>query len=702
MRKRNYLVLISLSVVFTAIILCACGKGEREEIPEKIFGTDYSQEKEFPSLVQVVCDSDGAWIITAAKRDPICRWNPQKPGTGTEQIEWQSDGKYDLVNIAERQGTLYVETRNREDDSFEIRKLRTGGTWSAVMSVRVENREDYAVMGTGFFVDKSENVYLAGGDEVTRFSGEGQQSGSWKLRGKVCLWLENDSGQVECVTAAADGIALYGLTETGAEEKWTIQTSTQRVCGVCTGSGEKLCLAADLELLFVDRETGSLLAKTDTMKMGVSSVLAGYYDETAGTMLLYGSSGSGAEGLKYSQLRERETSEEQRTELVYGMVGGVNNGDSSSIWKAITAFNQTSRDYYVTIKNYDNNVDRLHTDMAAGNGPDIIDMTYTEYYESYAANGYLEDLSPFLEQSQYKDDIIWNILDTYRIDGGLYLFTPQVQLSGTAIHPEYESAVQEWNMEAFLNLVEQNQWNRFLIGGLPGDPEALLLFLLKGSQEEFIDREQCKAFFDTEEFVSMLELCREYAEADWPDIEEWTAEERRHHTLCQEVLFGSGFIDYLHYAGVYGREYPVYGYPAFSGQVYEVISCSDSCAIYSGSDRKEGAWEFIESLLLESNQKYSGITNPGFPVRRSVLEDLEEESKSMELRSGGEMLTITDTEIAILEDILINGRLCSGLLDPDIRSVIQEETAAYFAGDKDAWDVAHIIQSRVEIILQVR
>lgn len=509
------------------------------------------------------------------------------------------------------------------------------------------------------------------------------------------------------MTATADGIVLYGLTDTGAEEKWTLETSdlqisTQSVRGVSTGGEETLCLAADRELVFVDRATGSLLAKTDIMKLGVSSVLAGYYDETAGIMRLYGSSGNGAAGLQYSLLKERETVEEQRTELIYGMVGGVNNGDTSSIWKAIATFNQTSQDYYVTIKNYGNNVDRLHADMTAGKGPDIIDMTYTEYYESYVTNGYLEDLSPYLEQSEYRDDLIWNILDAYKINDGYYLFAPQVQLSGVAIHSEYENTVNEWNMETFMNLVEQDRWNKFPVGGLPGDAEALLLFLLKGSQEEFIDAEQQKAYFDTEEFVNILELCREYAEADWPDTAEWTAEEGWRNTLCKEVLFGYSFLAYLRYTDVYGREYPVYGYPTLSGQVYEVAACSDSCAIYSGSNHKEGAWEFIESLMWESNQKYSGIANPGFPVRRSVLKELEEESKSMELKSGGEMLTITDAEISILEDILNNGNLCSGMLDPDIRSVILEETAVYFAGDKSAWDVARIIQSRVELILQVR
>lgn len=702
MQKRtdNKAIYMLILTFFMTVFLSACGKGENEEIPEKAFGLDYSQEQELQSPVQVVCNADNAWIITTLKNDPIHKWSLQDAGTDKEQIEWQSEeGNYGLISIAEQKGTLYVKVRNREDDTFEIHKRHITGTWNTIMSIPAEDREDYAVMGSSFFVDGSENVYFASGNKVMRFSGEGEESGAYEVKGDVCLWTESNSGQVECVTVTADKIILYELAENGAEEKWMLKATAQGAHGIRTDSGELLCLATDQEVLFLDRESGSLQARTDTMKLGVSSILAGYYDENAGTMQLFGAVGNG-EGLCYSLLSERDTSAGQRTELVYGMVGGVNNTDTSRIWRAIATFNQTNQDYYVAIKNYDNNIERFNADMAAGKGPDIIDMTYSEYYESYARNGYLENLSPYLEQSQYRDDIIWNILDAFRIDGGLYLLTPEVLLEGVAIHSEYQIAVEEWNMETFLNLVKQNKWEKVLFEYQLGDPEALLLRLLYGRQEELIDWEHGKAYFETEEFVSMLELCREYAEADWSEAREWTPEEERYNTLFPQILLGRDFTSYLHYTDVCGREYSIYGYPTLSGQTYKLTACSDSCAIYSGSSQKEGAWTFIESLLWESNQKYSGITNPGFPIRSSVLKELAEESKSIQLKSGGEMLKITDAEIRIVEDILYNGKLFSDVLNHNIRAVILEETAPYFAGDKSAEDVAHIIQSRVEIILQ--
>ncbi|MCD7863915.1 MAG: ABC transporter substrate-binding protein [Lachnospiraceae bacterium] len=380
---------------------------------------------------------------------------------------------------------------------------------------------------------------------------------------------------------------------------------------------------------------------------------------------------------------EETESFSQRTELVYGMVGGVNADSTSVIWNAIATFNQQNEDYYVTIKNYDGNLDRLHADMTAGKGPDIIDMTYSEYYESYVKNGYLEDLTPYLEQSQYSDDIIWNVLDAYKINDGLYMFVPQFLLKGILIQPDYEAEVEEWNMETFLALMEENQWEMDLFGAA-GDPENLLRVLLYGRQEEFLDWENGEAYFDTEAFKELLELCMEYAQAGWPDATDWTYAERERNTLYKSVTYGKMFASYLFYADTYGREYSVYGYPTLSGQTYGVEACSASCAIYSLSGNKEGAWEFIESLLWESNQKYSGFTDPGFPVRKSVLEELAKEAGDEQIASRGELLTITESEISILTDIIYNGNFSRTSIERDIWAIISEETAAYFAGEK-AW-----------------
>ena len=169
--------------------------------------------------------------------------------------------------------------------------------------------------------------------------------------------------------------------------------------------------------------------------------------------------------------------------------------------KGIIEFNQTNERYFVTIRNYhtqegpDVTRQRLNADMAAGNGPDIIDMYGSSYYLSYINNGYLENLSPYLEQSEYKDDIIWNVLNAYEVDGGIYLFLSQFLLYGVCIHPDYAQYVEEWNIETFYDLIDRNQWEKFIYSS-PAYLENLLYNVLAGRQEEFIHLDEKTAEFD--------------------------------------------------------------------------------------------------------------------------------------------------------------------------------------------------------------
>lgn len=680
------------------IFLSACNKEKKEKIQEKFFGVENLQELVVQLPQQVICGQDGAWFITAIRNDFIYQLKFDAEVVRMEKLEYQpKKGDYSIISIAEYDGMLYAQLQNRENNKLEICKHHANGSWSSVMSIKPEGEENYAVVGNEFFVDGNENVYLVDKNIVARYGRDGKRSSVYELDGTICSFQENGEGHVECITVGTKGIIMYELTETGAEEKWIFQSTAEKVHFIQCSGEEMLCLATDMEILFLDRESGKAIAKTDFVKLGVPVPLTGYYDEGEEKLRLYSLAEAGKAGLCISLLNGKETFTEQRTELIYGVVSKVNSDASSSIRTAINTFNQKNKDYYVTVRDYNGNLELMQAELATGNGPDIIDMMDSDYYESYVKNGYLENLSNYFEQSEYKDDIIWNVLDTYKVEDGLYLFVPQFQLEGLLIHPKYVSLIEDWNMETFLELIEKNKWEKDIFGGTVGDPQLLLKCLLYGRQENFINWEQKTAAFETKAFTDMLELCKEYAQADWSAAKEWTSEEKEWNTLCLQVTYGGGFYSYLNYVDIYGREYPVYGFPMLTGQIYGISPGVDSCAIYSGSKQKEGAWEFIESLLEECNQKYSGMVNPGFPIRSSVLEEMVE--RDMEIGFGKQKLTVMESEISILEDIIYNGKLSNTLIEPNIWNVICEEAASYFAGDKEAEEVAHIIQSRVQIIL---
>ncbi len=705
---------VYFAVLLLGVCLSACGEkkdagdagnkaaGQNgQEVRTKAFGIDYSTEFSLENPEQIVCGQDCMWAITTRLDGFIYRIDYKEENSGVQEIEWRTGGEENLVNIAEGEKGLYASVYLRKENQIEIRRLNAGGQWTVIMTVKAENPE-WCVVGSGLFVDSGENTYMVSDRAVTCFGENGTKTGEYELEGRACFFRENDDGGVECVAAKTDSIVLYGLNGAKAEEKWALQVDGGKVCGISGGKEAPLCLAADTVLLFIDWETGSLLEKSDLLAMGVSFVLAGRYDAKEETLRLYGAGGQseGSGNLSCSLLSGREASAEQRTELVYGIFYGEAPAD---IKAAIMAFNRSNESYYITIRSYCSNTtywqesqQRFLADMAAQNAPDIIDMLFwRDYYEPFVSSGYLENLTPYLEQSQYKDDIMWNVLSAYEVDGSLYLLAPQFSFTGLLIHPEYACPLEDWNTETFLTMLQRNAWKKNVFNIYQSNPQDLLRNMLIGRQGELIDKEQKKAYFESQAFLDMLALCKEYAE----NHEAGEDDLRNYNNLFSRRQYGF-YHDYVFSTDIYGREYQIYGYPTADGQVYQVFS-SDSLAIYAGSTHKEGAWQFVESLLQEENQVYHAMTNPGIPIRRSVLERMKEEEgwTEMAYRVGDELLTTSEAEFQIVENIIANGIFVPENVNEDIWSIIEEETAAYFAGDKSAEEVAHIIQSRVGLML---
>lgn len=690
--RRFYMIAV---VLLYLAFLSACGRNRETdaEAERKNYGLDFMQSYAMPAPEQLLCGPECAWAITGAKGDPIYRLDYVPETADADRIEWKQAEGESLLGIAWRDGILYAEVYKEEDNMLEIRKY-TGGIWLKTASLEAAVG-DWQIVGGGLYVDGEENIYLVSQGKVTRFGADDLPDQEYSVGGKVCFFRENSQGGVECVTAAQDKIALYSLTGSEAEKRWELTIPAPRLAGIASFEDSILCLATEEELLFIESETGGLLARSSLLACGIASVRGGVFNPQTDSLRLYGTDG---EGYLCCGLLSTRDAEQQRTELVYGTLGAYNGGEAHNVETAIMDFNRNNREYYITVRNYgnygENGLQRLQADMAGGKEPDIIEMYSLGAYEPYVYNGYLEDLTPYLEQSPYRDDILWNVLDIYRSDGGLYLMMPHFSLEALVIHPEYQGEIREWNMEAFMGLVEKNQWQRFLLGG-NDDAEILLWYMLSGKQSEFIDWERREADFVSEGFVELLALCRENGERQWPDTSGWTFEEMQENAICG-VTFFPDFSSYLTLAGAYGREYPLYGYPTATEQEYRVGLRNDSCAIYAGSRHKEGAWAYVESLLEE---KYQLGAQGCIPIRASALEKYGEEQKKTEWKTGDEIISLTDAEVDIIKEILYRGNMARGYLDTNILNIVQEEAAAYFAGDKSAEETAGVIQSRVLIYL---
>lgn len=129
---------------------------------------------------------------------------------------------------------------------------------------------------------------------------------------------------------------------------------------------------------------------------------------------------------------------------------------------------------------------------------------------------------------------------------------------------------------------------------------------------------------------------------------------------------------------------------------------------------KDEAWEYISYFIKD---EYQESFDSGFPVKLSALDKKAEKdmqpSTWVDEETGEEI--VEDYYFWIGEEELIlelpTKEECQYVIDflknidyrqkdvSDITAIIEEDTAAYFAGEKTAQQVADTIQSRVKIFV---
>ena len=126
------------------------------------------------------------------------------------------------------------------------------------------------------------------------------------------------------------------------------------------------------------------------------------------------------------------------------------------------------------------------------------------------------------------------------------------------------------------------------------------------------------------------------------------------------------------------------GYPTAAGGTF-LFQPDIELAITTAASDPEACWQFVRQFLLEDVQAYTTLAD--LPVRRDVrdlyaLEGYEDGAAAVAAILDGPMTVYRDASRA------------SAVLD-----IVQDETAAYFAGTVTAEDAAAALQNRVGLYL---
>lgn len=400
--------------------------------------------------------------------------------------------------------------------------------------------------------------------------------------------------------------------------------------------------------------------------------------------------------------------------------------------KRIVDFNRSSDTYRILVKDYSsyNTMDdymagytQLNNDILTGQMPDILVLDrYNMPVDSYIAKGLLADIGKMIDADEElnREDYMENVFEAYSVKGVLYSIIPSFSVRTIAAKTALVGDTPGWTMED-LNALQQ-QYPDARIFDESTTRDAVMNQILTFSGSKFVDSGTGKCSFNSQEFIDMLEFVKQFpAEYNWDSEEyDWMESQlqyRKNSTLLYILsIYAFNNWDGYSYARqvTFGEPITFIGFPTEEGNG-AVVRADNQYAISARSGVKEGAWEFLRYYLTEEYQK-SDSNYYTIPVlREALLERLEiaKERPYWEDEDGNKNYyddwysigdesfafePLTDAEAQWLYDYI-----CSvtkpDYYDDNLQTIINEEAAAFFEGQKTAAEVADIIQSRAQVYI---
>ena len=364
----------------------------------------------------------------------------------------------------------------------------------------------------------------------------------------------------------------------------------------------------------------------------------------------------------------------------------------------VDRFNRNSREYIVEIKEFETEDEMMQAFLFGKDEvPDIFDISIISS-TMLSNKGILEDLTPYFNESQVvrKEDILPSVWNMCVEDGKLTSMITQYyfQTCVTSLDTISENG---WTIEEFFSLEDKYPGSKPLEFYLYNN---VLRTLGDMGFENFIDWEKKKCNFDSKEFISLIESIKAL-ELD-ENVGEILSEQ-------EEVmaLLGKNYLvrwDYYRTPYYYRRMYKMYrgcvrniGFPTADGEPYYKVLPDMQFSIYAGSDKKDGAWAFIEFLLTKEAQSWYGDSVWAFPARTDAFEEFLTKPQSPVRNYADDDMNIDTYDVFM--NMIEHAHLAETGYMGAVSDMINEELQSYFGDAKTAKETAEIIQSRVQLYL---
>lgn len=439
----------------------------------------------------------------------------------------------------------------------------------------------------------------------------------------------------------------------------------------------------------------------------------------------------------FYRLTKRDASEMENVQVITMVM----QYQDSNVTEKVNQFNKSNGKYRIKMEDYSNYYEydedagtqlnspqkQLQMDIAAGKSFDIICMdSQNTLFTNLGNKGALADLYEFMgkDGTVSKDDIVPNVLQAGEIEGKLVSISPSFYVTTFATKKKYFDK-ENWTLddliETFNNAPDDMRLFKY-------SQDKSSLFQQLAITGGFVDYENAKCSFDSEESLKLLDFCNSLEDYEEPDYEnmtddDWNSYYNEMETAIRNdkaLLLSFSIYDMRDYArtkyGEFDGDMCLVGAPSNDGNGASVIK-NTSYAIMANSSNKDAAWEFISQFFTEDYQTSDRMY--GIPALKSAFtKDLDDTmSKPYWIDENGKKQEYDDTyyigngekEITIpplskeerdeLETYILNAKPKGWSYNEDIFNIVAEESEAYFKGERSAQETLDLIQSRCSIIL---
>ena len=390
----------------------------------------------------------------------------------------------------------------------------------------------------------------------------------------------------------------------------------------------------------------------------------------------------------------------------------------------ILKFNKSNTEYqieisdyseYNTQEDYNAGITKLNTEIISGKIPDIIQISNLPY-KQYAAKGLLEDLYTFMDNDPdiKRENLVQSILKAIETDGKLYTLVPSFSVFSIVGSPDVLGAETGWTMAEMQQTIKDNP-QADVPFGLHITKNDIFQGLCMLNMENYINWQTGQCSFDSAEFKGLLEFANGFPEKiENDDNEQYIGPEvlvPEGRQIMQMFNLYSLDSDFQYNKALFGGKLVFKGLPS-ENKDGNVAQVQGGLAMTSSCKYKEGAWQFMRTLLTDEYQSKIWelpISQKAFDAKLAEAMKQEyttdENGNKVPVSHGGmstnngpviEFYALSQEEADQLVG-LIGSVKRTASFDQSQMNIINEEAQAYFSGAKSVDETASIIQSRMNI-----